>query len=331
MTRIEWTDKSINPLRAMDAEGNDGHYCEKLSPGCANCYASNLQKRFKMPAFPGHGKPNKDVNAYLDRSKLLQVINRQKPTKWFWFDMTDCFGWWVHREWLDDCFATMLLTPWHEHQVLTKRPDRMLEYFNSNWTTRLLNSNFRKEQRDRIVNRWPARVDSIQTAAELLVEVAHLENLWLGVSVENQEQARIRIPLLSSTNVPSVRFLSCEPLLGPLDLDPYLHAIDWVIVGAESGPKRRELELPWIDDIRESCETYDTALFIKQLGKSLWIPNDTFERWPHFGEGLAVSDNQPRQGELCRVRLNARKGADPNEWPADLRIRQFPGEAVECR
>lgn len=129
-TSIQWTDHSINPIRARLKTdlSVSGHYCEKLSAGCANCYASNLQKRFGMPAFLGTSGRGLDVvKPFLDEFKLVEVLRRQKPTKYFWCDMTDMFGSWVPDEWIDLCFATMALTPQHTHQVLTKRADRLTE------------------------------------------------------------------------------------------------------------------------------------------------------------------------------------------------------------
>src|SRR5262245_53283923 len=126
-TSIEWTDHSINPIRARTADGV-GHYCQKVSPGCANCYASRLQPRFGMPEFKGTGDPPGDRERFLDESKLAEVLRRKKPTRYFWCDMTDLFGAWVPDEWIDECFSVMGATPQHTHQVLTKRPERMLAY-----------------------------------------------------------------------------------------------------------------------------------------------------------------------------------------------------------
>ena len=140
-TSIEWCDHSINPIRVRHLEtGAVGHYCEKISSGCTNCYASKLQSRFRMPAFGGHHKStikrgandeiiiNDHLQVFLDESKLAEVVKRKKPTRYFWCDMTDMFGWWVLEPWIDKCFEAMWKTPQHTHMVLTKRPDRMVEY-----------------------------------------------------------------------------------------------------------------------------------------------------------------------------------------------------------
>src|SRR5437868_3326416 len=102
-TTISWTDHSINPIRARSKATNAvGHYCEMTSPGCANCYSSNFQKRFNMPAFTA-GTRRGDIEPFLDQSKLQEVLRRKKPTKYFWCDMTDLFGEWVPDEWIDRC------------------------------------------------------------------------------------------------------------------------------------------------------------------------------------------------------------------------------------
>src|SRR5689334_10281419 len=116
-TSIEWTDQSINPIRARHIPtGKVGHYCEMVSPGCAHCYSSSLQWRFGTPEFVA-GQKRGEFELFIDESKLRDVIKRQKPTKWFWEDMSDLFGDWVSDEWLDLCFAAMALTSRHTHQV----------------------------------------------------------------------------------------------------------------------------------------------------------------------------------------------------------------------
>src|SRR3990167_584034 len=121
-TTISWTDHSVNPIRARHIPtGKVGHYCERVSSGCAHCYASQLQVRFGTPAFVA-GQKRHEYEIFLDEKKLGEVRRRRKATKYFWEDMSDLFGDWVQPEWLDACFATMDATPQHVHQLLTKRP-----------------------------------------------------------------------------------------------------------------------------------------------------------------------------------------------------------------
>src|SRR5688572_12765248 len=133
VTSIEWTDRSVNPIRARNKDtGAIGHFCEKVSPGCAHCYAAswNLRVRPSGKYLIGTGLDfvpanRENVEIFLDDSKLREVLRQKAPTKYFWCDMTDLFGEWVPVEYIDRCFAVMALTPHHTHQVLTKRADRM--------------------------------------------------------------------------------------------------------------------------------------------------------------------------------------------------------------
>jgi protein gp37 len=279
-TTIAWTDHSINPIRF-----GVGHFCQKLSPGCANCYASDLQRRFGTPEFKGTGGPlpmavneqgPRGQSLWLDESKLREVLRRKKPTKYFWCDMTDLFGSWVPDEWIDACFRAMAETPQHIHQVLTKRAKRMRDYCSRRWGT--FDGKLYPPPR----------------------------NVWLGVSVEDQQRADERIPRLCNTPA-AVRFLSVEPLLGPVELR-FLHLIQWVIVGGESGHGARPCNVAWVRSIVRQCKAAGVSCFVKQLGSRRF---DSFYR-------AGVADQ--------RVTLRDRKGGDPEEWPEDLRVRDFPEE-----
>lgn len=336
-TTIQWTDHSLNPIRArrfLQAEPEPqyamGHHCRKISPGCANCYASKMQSRFRMPEYLGEGAGLNGVEPFLDESKLAEVLRRKKPTKYFWCDMTDLFGEWVLNEWIDRCFATMALTPQHTHQVLTKRPERMLEYVTTRGYHAYNDVRLETEQ-------WPAR------------------NIWFGVSVEDQTRADERIPLLLQTPA-AVRFLSIEPLLGPISLEQYLWAaggstagpwqypsgrverasgiggqtisskpareIRWTIIGGESGPHARPCHLEWVRDLVRQCQAAGTAVFVKQLGRSAWSTvkadhRGRIDKGAHMGSA-------PVAPEPWRLWLDDSHGGDPAEWPEDLRVRQFP-------
>lgn len=130
-TSIEWTDWSINPIRARHLTGSRGHYCEKIAPGCAYCYASKLQQRFRMPEYGGQAL-RKNVEIYLDQSALKTVRSRRKPTRWFWCDMTDFFGEFIPAEFRRPCFETIDQTYWHTHQLLTKRPAQIRDMWVEN-------------------------------------------------------------------------------------------------------------------------------------------------------------------------------------------------------
>jgi len=313
-TTIAWTDRSVNPIRARLRAGEaSGHYCEKVSQGCANCYASSLQPRFGMPRFED---ARGAVDVFFDEHRLQEVLGRKVPTKWFWCDMTDMFGSWVPDAWIDRCFATMAVTGQHVHQVLTKRVDRMAEYING------LNGDYARLERAALGLGYAVRFMGIP-----LIRWP-LPNVWLGTSVEDQSRLDERVGVLLSTPA-AVRFLSAEPLLGPLDLSGFVPkppgwkwaggvecrhgynacpicdsdptvAVDWIIAGGESGPSARPCELAWIRSILAQCRGTGTSVFVKQLGAN--ISTDV-------SRGLQLKD---------------RKGADPSEWPEDLRVQEFP-------
>ncbi len=308
ITSIEWTDRSVNPIRAR-LNGAVGHHCEKVSPGCANCYASRMQPRFGLPPYQADKRAG--VEPFFDAARLEEVLRRRTPTKWFWCDMTDLFGSWVPDEWIDQCFAVMALTPQHTHQILTKRPERMRAYIEG----------------DGLVGGISGRSWRIREAGHAMgVRIREhvnfalpLRRVWLGVSVENQATADERIPLLLKT--PSaVRFISAEPLLGPIDLeqvpipapgaDHYrlrgvaqpmseresepddwkywtrLSAkLDWVIVGGESGPGARECRPAWVRSIVQQCDKAAVAAFVKQLGAEVITRNDDGFEGPTGCEG----------------------------------------------
>jgi protein gp37 len=168
-------------------------------------------------------------------------------------------------------------------------------------------------------------------------------NVWLGTSVEDQQRADERIPKL--LEIPArVRFLSCEPLLGSVDLTeikwdagkgyfgdclsphhipigreetaPLLH---WVIAGGESGPKARPCNIAWIRSLVAQCKAAGVPAFVKQLGTLALDTDDHFNyRWPDETARRECSKKE------CYARLEDRKGGDPSEWPADLRLREFP-------
>lgn len=355
---IEWTEFTINPLRFRNKETERvGHYCEKISPGCKNCYASTMQKGPYLSGLEYIATNKEKGELYLEEKALQQVLNRRKPTRFFWCDMTDMFGEWVPDEWIDRCFAVMALTPQHTHQVLTKRAERMYSYMsNSPGFTRSI--------------RWAEAAMSVGARRVLwrCYDAAlgyffgftrqpyddirdwpgihgYLPNVHLGVSAEDQQRADERIPWLLKTPA-AVRFVSAEPLLGPIDFeriptgqgtgdewDPIVHMnpfkrasvlaphAHWVIVGGESGPGARPCNIEWIRSIVRQCRDAGTACFVKQLGAVPIVDNEG-EEWADgtfFGNRTGDPKYNGRQ-----VILRDRKGGSMDEWPTDLRVRQFP-------
>lgn len=195
-TKIEWTDATVNAVNG----------CSVVSPGCTNCYAMKLAGT-RMRTHPSRAGLTKDTKAgpvwtgelRLAERQLMLPLAWKRPRRIFWNAHGDLFHPAVPDAWIDRCFAVMALTRHHTHQVLTKRADRMRTWANDPATPgRVIDAAlFMRELPDDW--RWP------------------LPNVWLGVSVEDQQRADERIPHLLATPA-AVRFLSCEPLLGPVDL-----------------------------------------------------------------------------------------------------------------
>jgi protein gp37 len=338
-TSIEWTrrtdgttGKTWNPIRAENLETKGvGHYCEKVSPGCARCYAERMQKRFRN--FIRYNAADRaKVRLFLDRDVLEEPLHWRKPRNVFPCSMTDLFGGFVPDEWLDSIFAVMALTPHLTYQVLTKRVDRARAYLSA------------PECRDAIGQAAYDDHGVMFTGDPACAgeEFRYLEwplpNVWVVASVENQEEADKRVPELLRTPA-TVRGLSCEPLLAPIDLTdinpardetpdhldalrgiirtsypakPTEPAIDWVIVGGESGPGARPLNVEWVRSIIEQCRAASVPVFVKQLG----------------ARPVRVDATDDIRGPVTkRLVLIDRKGGDPEEWPCSLRVREFPAPA----
>ena len=214
-TAIEWTDATWNPVTG----------CTKVSPGCAHCYAETITIRFRRggPFLPGK------TTIKLHPERLNDPAKWRKPRRVFVNSMSDLFHEEVPFAFVESIFETMKVNDQHIYQILTKRPERMLEYVA--WT------------RGR---KWP-------------------QHVWGGVSVENQYWADRRIPILAQ--IPArVRFLSVEPLLKAVDLRQYLMYVQWVIVGGESGHRARPMKAEWATRVRDDCLEARVPFFFKQWG-----------------------------------------------------------------
>ena len=286
-TLIEWVKnpdgtpgETINVFRAINkATGKRGHFCEKISPGCKNCYAARMQKPWFTQL--DYVATNRDkVELFFDEKAPLSVLRRKKPTSYFWHDMTDMFWEGYPDEWIDRCFAVMALTPQHTHMVLTKRAERMRKYF-----AEVCGLEARRRVQDVLA---PTGNRTSEEAAKLF-DNWPLKNAWLGVSVENQGYANKRIPLLLQTPA-ALRFISAEPLLGPLDIEQWLNqeclncetvgvtdiccnrptirpSLDWVIAGYESGKDARAGHPQWARQLRDQTIAAGKKFHFKQWGE----------------------------------------------------------------
>ena len=247
-TAIEWTDATWNPVTG----------CSKVSEGCRNCYASPLAPRLAAMGQDAYTdlpwtKRNAPKNVKLDPDRLVQPLRWAKPRRIFVNSMSDLFHELVPFGFVDRVFAVMALAPRHTFQVLTKRPERMAEYFA--WP------DTRARQIDDAMAKFKAFVPAAKRDGVRAASLP-LPNAWLGTSVED---GRVLGRVDHLRRVPSVvRFLSCEPLIGPLDLN--LDGIHWIIVGGESGRGHRPIEARWVRDIRAKTRAAGAAFFFKQWG-----------------------------------------------------------------
>ena len=265
---IAWTDETWNPLRG----------CSKVSAGCASCYAEIMAARFSKPGEPFAGTITDrhwNGTVRLIEEKLTDPLRWKRPRRIFVNSVSDLFHANVPDEWIDRIFAVMALCPQHTFQVLTKRPERMRVWFESiadAGSIQDIREHFAYVARD--LPTKPGQFSESQWAWNW-----PLPNVWLGVSVENQAAADERIPHLLATPA-AMRFLSCEPLLGPLDfwnadhdgLRGGMGGIRWVIAGGERGAKARPMHPDWARSLRDQCKAAGVAYMLKQRGEFLTIP-----------------------------------------------------------
>jgi protein gp37 len=250
---IEWTDATWNPTTG----------CDRVSPGCAHCYALDLAARLKKmgaPAYQVDGDPRTSGPGFglqLHPDRLEIPLRWTRPRRIFVNSMSDLFHPEVPDSFVDRVFGVAAAAQQHTFQVLTKRPDRMARWFARAGTNRdeppwdameLVCLRAREYGADDASWNWP------------------LANVWLGTSVENARW-RTRIDELRETPA-AVRFLSCEPLLGPLNDDGRLDldGIGWVIAGGESGPNHRPMDPEWVRQLRDECIRQGVPFFFKQWG-----------------------------------------------------------------
>lgn len=273
-SKIEWTEATWNPVTG----------CTKVSPGCDNCYAETFAERWR--GTPGHYF-ERGFDVVLRPDKLEQPLRWKRPRRVFVNSMSDLFHDEVPDEYIVRVFDVMLTARRHTFQVLTKRHARMRSF-----VRRYLSGEFATQPLD--VSPLAATADSPPP------------NVWLGVSVEDQKWADIRIPALIETPA-AVRFLSCEPLLGPVDLklteevdgcncaggtpeSGYAHErhcglepgpswgkLHWVIAGGESGPGARPMRPEWARSLRDQCRIVGVPFFFKQWGSHRWVEHSRYD------------------------------------------------------
>lgn len=365
-TGIQWTDCTWNPVAG----------CTPVSAGCANCYATTMTHRLAEMAGRDKAKgrdPGRKAN-YIGltvlkpngrrrfngtvrcvEDALLIPLGWKKPRRVFVNSMSDLFHADVPFEFIGAVHKVMAACPQHTFQILTKRPERAVEFYT--WL---------RDHAVEVTYGLPTLdgrgCDPDALHDQILDDLKGVaKNRWLGTSVENQKAADERIPHLLRCSA-SVRFLSCEPLLGEvrLPLKPWTlpqderpvweriaaatdePRIDWVIAGGESGADARPCVVEWLRGLRDQCKAAGVPFFAKQVGKRPFVhfytTDDALREWAlerercvwhDNGSGKLVkwdaSDGQPRSLGFIEARLDDSHGGDESEWPADLRVREFPG------
>lgn len=366
MTSIEWTDVTWNPVRG----------CSRVSEGCRNCYAEKVAARFSGPGMPyeglvtiGEKGARWNGTTKFVAEHLGDPLRWKRPRRVFVNSMSDLFHESLANEQIAAVFGVMAACPQHVFQILTKRPKRAREFFdgvfglesceetvareasvvaNIVWDSRATPGSFWGTQMKGASNRrpWPGWP---------------LPNVWLGVSVEDQQTADERIPVLLATPA-AVRFVSYEPALAPVDfdqprcdihgrdevasgpegefcnecaangyadelsfghwLDPLNGGLQWIIVGGESGRGARPFDLAWARSTVEQCREAGVPAFVKQLGARPC--SATLEDVPIPRVATSEWADVPGIGERWTFRFAHGKGGDVEEWPEDLRVREWP-------
>lgn len=261
-TNIEWASKVWNPTTG----------CNKVSSGCKNCYAEKMHKRLQKMSPAKYNRPFLD-GAFPHEASLFAPMKWKKPTTIFVNSMSDLFHENIPVDYIARVYAVMFLTPQHTYQVLTKRPDRRVDVFRSQKFQELL------WRYMRFYNPDPKKEIEFTFP---------FDNIWEGTSIEDQATANERYHWLMATPA-AVRWISMEPMLSAIDLQICVNmhwcvditksqGLDWLVLGGESGPKRRRFDPEWARAIRDYCRASGIPFFMKQIDKKIPIPADLMIR-----------------------------------------------------
>ena len=308
MSKIEWTDETWNCIRG----------CTVLSKGCTNCYAMKQARRFSGEGMPyegltklTNGGPVWTGEVRLVPELLEQPLRWRKPRRIFVNSMSDLFHEDVPFEFIASVFAIMGVTTRHTYQILTKRPERMLEFFE--WALQAQDDDgtwYRLCGPDeiytggRIFDHWPKHIEwyganqNRGSGYDNCGPLFPYENVWLGTSIEDQPTADERISLLLQAPA-AVYFVSYEPALASVDFRPYMPNelwndvpgwnenpnLDWIIAGSESGPRARAAEWSWFRSVKDQCVAAGVPFFFKQWverGRKESLPELDGQMWNQF-------------------------------------------------
>lgn len=333
-TEIAWTDATWPIVNG----------CRRVSRGCGaadggGCYAERLAatRLAHTPKYAGLAKMTTDGPRWTGETRLWAEhldwpLRWKRPRRIFVADMGDLFYEGVRDEDIEAVFGVMSFAGQHWFQVLTKRPERARDW--------IRNASLAKCQAEATVRLDEAKLWSPARRRDRINSGTingpwPLPHVWIGTSVEDQATADARIPVLLDTPA-AVRWVSYEPALGPVNFTEIMpetlrlpcgsparinaltrtddehfynehEALDWIVVGGESGPGARPFDIAWARETIRQCRAAQVPCFVKQLGARAVIDDEQSRPWP------AIRDA---------------KGADPSEWPEDLRIREFPGTDI---
>ncbi len=322
-TSISWTDKVWNPVTG----------CTKVSPGCKHCYAETIADRFFAKQYQPNadGSPRRFTDVRTHEDRLDAPLHWKKPQKVFVNSMSDLFHEDVANEFIDRVFAVMALSPQHTFQVLTKRPERMRDYFAGYRPSAMLGEAFNMRFRD---------------MPDGGVLIAPLPNVWLGTSAEDQqrfdERSVFMAPLMRAG---WLTWVSAEPLLGTIIMQGTSAGLSrnwlgepgyrWIVCGGESGVGARPCRLSWFRSIISQCQAASVPVFFKQAGSNFHSDSEVWPDAPKYTLssyrfGLLQSTTELNRCKNGRWKLSDNKGGFLGELPEDLRVRQFPVTEVQA-
>jgi protein gp37 len=318
---IEWCDASWQPVLG----------CTRVDHRCDNCYAIGVVHRGMSEQHRGLTKlrpknasrPGMDWNGTvrLQPDKLSEPLRWKRARRIFVCSLADLFHEKVPFEYVAAVFGVMAACPQHTFLVLTKRPERAHEFFA--WASTRSNGEAVMEPDFKChVHAWETLRSPFERTGW------PLPNVHLGVSVSDQKTADDAIPKLLQCPA-ALHWVSAEPLLGPIDLTQSVAPgwpgqrkpgprLEWIVVGGESGPRARPCAMEWIDAIIGQCQTAGVPVFCKQLGSVVVSEERTVDD-PDDQKFFGLKD----RWAWCAGFRNG-KGADPEEWPEDMRIRELP-------
>ncbi len=341
-SQIEWTDATWNPIRG----------CSRVSEGCRNCYAERVAARFSDIGQAYHGlakrevvtrrgnpraefpvvsyKPHWTGEVRFIEEHLADPLKWRKPKRIFVNSMSDLFHEKVKDEWIDRIFAVMYAAHWHTFQILTKRPLRMRDYVEAPlrhvWLGTSVEDQTTADERIPLLLETPAAVRFV--SYEPAIDLIDLRRINLGDQRTGWGMRRIERDALSNWETQFHKPGEPKSVHNLQDSENRGSQLDWVIIGGESGPGARPFCIQWARDVITQCKAAGVACFVKQFGAHIISRNDNgFEGdmptcWPM--ETRVEDAAEACQGAPVRVRLKDRKGGDWNEWPEDLRVREYP-------